>query len=77
MLHSVGEHIAECLARAAEARRRAEECLDPVAKENFADIARRWIFLADSYQFVERVDRFLTQKSEADPSPASGTKFLA
>lgn len=61
MLQTLSEHIAECFARADHAQRRADETRDPAIKANFDDIARRWIRLAESYQFVERVDRFLNE----------------
>jgi len=59
MLQKLSENIAECLAHAAKAERRADEATDSTIKREAADMADRWRRLAESYQFVERVNRFL------------------
>ena len=59
MLQALNPNVAECLARAKEAERRAAECRDPTAKADFASIAVRWVRLAESYQFIERVEQFI------------------
>ena len=61
MLQALNVHVADCLARAAEAQRRTVECLDPTAKADFMAIAARWVRLAESYQFIERVELFLAE----------------
>jgi hypothetical protein len=67
MIQSLGENIAECLAHAARAQRLSDEATDPAAKQEYADTARRWRGLAESYRFVERVEHFL-----ADIEPIGG-----
>jgi hypothetical protein len=59
MLQKLSDHVAECASHAVEAQRRADEVIDPATKREFADMADRWRRLADSYQFVERISRFL------------------
>jgi hypothetical protein len=59
MLQKLSDHVAECVSHAVEAQRRADEVIDPTTKREFADMADRWRRLADSYQFVERINRFL------------------
>ena len=58
MLFKLSEDIAECYRRAEEARQKAEETADPSIKSDFYDLERRWLFLAHSYQFTERLSRF-------------------
>lgn len=62
MLQKLNENIAECLARAADAQRRAEEATNATAKCEAADMADRWRRLAESYQFVDRIECFLNTK---------------
>jgi hypothetical protein len=65
MLQKLSDHVAECLARAADSERRAREANDPQLRQDLFDIARRWRHLAESYQFVESLDRFIVeQKSQ-------------
>jgi hypothetical protein len=58
MLFKLSEDIAECYRRAEEARQKAEETADPSIKSDFYDLERRWLFLAHSYQFTERLSEF-------------------
>jgi hypothetical protein len=43
--------ILECYRRAAEARRFADDAVNPFEKADFLDIERRWMSLAHSYEF--------------------------
>lgn len=61
MLQQLAENIRECLAHAAKARERADSEADPQWKADLLDLERRWLFLADSYQFVEQLERFLLE----------------
>jgi CheY-like chemotaxis protein len=74
MLHPLSENIRLCYERAAEARERAEETLDPKAKADFLTMEKRWLLLARSYQFGERLDDFTrenTHRAKLGPlSPA-------
>jgi hypothetical protein len=59
MLQKLGDHIANCLARAAEAERRAAEASDEAIRIDYEQRAKRWRHLASSYQFAESLDRFV------------------
>jgi hypothetical protein len=61
MLQRLSDHIANCLARAAEAKRRAEESTDPRSRADFLQLEECWNCLAQSYEFSERLERFLVQ----------------
>ena len=59
MLLKISQQIADCLAKAADARERAQTITDPSIKAMYFDLERRWMKLAESCRFVERADRFL------------------
>jgi hypothetical protein len=52
-----------CYERAAQAKERADAALFPKAKADFLNMERRWLRLARSAEFGERLDDF-TQESE-------------
>jgi hypothetical protein len=58
MLGNLSEQIRECLQHAEDCRRQAgaQTCLQ--LKEDFLDMERRWVFLARSYEFTERLANF-------------------
>ena len=58
MLENVSEAIKDCFQHAEYCRRRAAELVDPAAKQTFLDMEQRWLDLASSYQFSERLSRF-------------------
>jgi hypothetical protein len=62
MLQKLSDHVADCMARAAETERRAREMADSQLKTDLLDVARRWRHLAESYQFVDGLDRFLAEQ---------------
>jgi hypothetical protein len=59
VLLKISVQIADCLARAADARERAQAIAEPKIKAMYFDLENRWMTLAESYRFVERADRFL------------------
>ena len=59
MLQKLGDHIANCLARATEAERRAAEASDEAIRIDYEQRAKRWRHLASSYRFAESLDRFV------------------
>ena len=65
MLQKLGDHIANCLARAAEAERRAAEAPNEATRIDNEQMAKAWRHLASSYQFVENLERFLLDSEEA------------
>jgi len=62
MLAELSDHVAECIARAADTERRAREATDSQLRQDLFDIAKRWRHLAESYQFVESLDRFIVEQ---------------
>ena len=59
MRQKLSETIAECMAHAVAAQGRAADSIDPATKREFAASASRWRRLAESYQFLERIEVFL------------------
>jgi len=58
MLQSLSKDISECYLRAEQCKRLAEGALTPAAKKDFLDMERRWLSLARSYEFAERLSDF-------------------
>jgi diguanylate cyclase (GGDEF)-like protein/PAS domain S-box-containing protein len=56
MLQKLSEQVRACLECAADARHKAEGTADWVSRTNFLDIEKRWLALAQSYEFVESHD---------------------
>jgi hypothetical protein len=66
MLQKLSEQIADCYRYAADCRRKADAAIVPTEKREFLEIERRWVFLARSYEFTERLTDFTnTPKVEA------------
>jgi hypothetical protein len=59
MLQKLSHHIAACMDRAADCRRRAEQTTDPAMQADLLDMEARWTHLARSYEFVESLERFV------------------
>jgi len=66
MLRKVSGDIKDCLDRAAEARSRAEETIDPARKAELLRSELRWIRLARYFEFAESLDRFLLAPDAAN-----------
>ena len=61
MLQKLSDEGLECHERAAEARRKAEAADSPAWKAEFLDIERRWVALARSCAFAERLEDFTAE----------------
>ena len=61
MLQRLSEQIHTCLGRAAAAEQQADTSDDPMLKAEFSEIAKTWRHLAESYEFVESLQRFLLE----------------
>jgi hypothetical protein len=61
MLFKLSEQIRECYRHATEARQKADCAVTVEAKADFLDIERRWLLLARSYEFSERLKDFTTK----------------
>jgi hypothetical protein len=59
MLQKLSDRIKNCLDRAADAKRRADETADPSLKAEHLRLGRSWVRLARSYEFAESLERFL------------------
>ena len=59
MLTKLPHNVEECLRSATDCAERAERAVDPIAKQSFIDLATRWRAIAETYQYIERVDLFL------------------
>jgi|SRR5215467_10958781 hypothetical protein len=64
MLQGLGDHIANCLVRAADAERRASEATDAAIRADNQRMARAWRHIARSYEFIESLERFLLDASK-------------
>ena len=58
MLESVSEQIRECYDHAEECARKAAAQSDPGLKKDFLDMERRWLTLAKSFEFSQRLGDF-------------------
>jgi hypothetical protein len=58
MLNNLSQQIRECLRHAEDCARQAAAQGCPKLKADFLDMERRWLFLARSYEFTERVSDF-------------------
>jgi PAS domain S-box-containing protein len=58
MLQNLSDQVRLCYERAAEAKERADMMRDLEAKADFLNMERRWLLLARSYEFGERLDDF-------------------
>jgi predicted transcriptional regulator len=59
MLQKLSEEIRECLRHAEECRRRAKTALNPSAIQDYLEMEQRWLALARSYEFTERLSAFV------------------
>ena len=55
MLQKLSEEVSECQRRAREAKERANAATDPTVTSNYLDLERRWLLLAKSYEFTQRI----------------------
>ncbi len=61
MLSQSSKEAAECLWHAAECELQAERASDPLAKQSFLDLAARWRRIAATYEYIQRIDRFISR----------------
>ena len=65
-MQAFSEQIRECYRRVDDCARNAELTRDPNEKAAFLDMRNRWLLLAHSYEFLERLSRM----TDADTSPS-------
>jgi len=71
MLQNVSDHIANNLARAAEAERHAAEAAHEALRIDNERMAKTWRRLANTYEFVERLERCLLENDKRNGAPSS------
>jgi hypothetical protein len=62
MLLALSKPVAECVRRAEECGRRARTAIDASSIEHHLKMEQRWLLLARSHQFAERVERFIATR---------------
>jgi hypothetical protein len=73
MLNNLSEQIRNCYQHAEDCARKAAEQTDPRLKQDFLDLELRWLFLARSYGFTDRLTDFTSEnKRKADKLPRPG-----
>jgi len=68
------EEIAECYRHASHCRERARRAIDPETERDFLEVERRWLSLARSYEFAERLAAPVSsrkQQSLSNPDPVA------
>jgi hypothetical protein len=63
VLNQISDQIRECLQHAEECARKATTQTDPGLREDFLQLEKRWLGLARSIEFVERLDGFTKNRS--------------
>jgi hypothetical protein len=58
VLNNLSKQICECYRYAEDRARKAAAQTDPTIKADFLDSERRWLVLAQSYEFTERLIDF-------------------
>ncbi|MGB3744139.1 MAG: hypothetical protein WBD11_06360 [Xanthobacteraceae bacterium] len=58
MLNNLSGNIRECFQHAEDCARKAAAQTDPRVKQDFLDLEQRWLSLARSYEFTERISDF-------------------
>jgi hypothetical protein len=61
VLSKLSDDAADCLQHAAACELQAERAIDPGAKQSFIDLAARWRRVAETFDYIERVDRYLAR----------------
>ena len=57
MLQNLSEEIRECLRHAEECRLLSKAALSPAGIKGYLDMEERWLALARSYEFAERLSK--------------------
>jgi hypothetical protein len=63
-LENLDQQVRECLRRAEESAERAKRAPNPDIRRDFLEMEGRWLKLARSYQFLERLGSFATYNNE-------------
>jgi hypothetical protein len=75
VLNNLSEQIRECLEHAEDCACQAAAQTDPKLKQDFLDMERRWLALAQSYDFTQRLGDFSDEaKRRADNLYSDGQR---
>jgi len=69
MLNNLSEQIRNCFQHAEECVRKAAEQTDPQLKQDFLDLEKRWLLLARSFEFNERLSDFSDEMNRRSAKP--------
>ena len=70
VLNNLSEQIRDCLQHAEECARRAAAQTDPALRDDFLRLEKRWLELARSMEFAERLTDFSDEtRRNADKLP--------
>jgi hypothetical protein len=70
MLHNLSEQIRECHMHAEHCARQARVQIDPELKDAYLEMEQRWLMLARSYEFTQRLADFSDEtKRQVDKLP--------
>jgi len=58
MLQNLSEEIRECLRHAEHCKQLSKNALTPSAIKDYLQMEQRWLSLAHSYEFTERLSNF-------------------
>ncbi|MGB6538556.1 MAG: hypothetical protein WBF58_21650 [Xanthobacteraceae bacterium] len=58
MLQNLSAAVRECLEHAEDCARQAKVQGDPTLRQDFIDLEGRWLKLARSYEFTDRLESF-------------------
>ena len=72
MLQNLSKDIRECYLRAEECGRLAETARTPSAKADYLAMERRWLSLAHSYEFSQRLSNFTANFSKREHQKPRG-----
>jgi hypothetical protein len=64
MLENLGEQVLDCLRRAEEAAERAKYAPNPSVRRDLLEMERRWLKLAQGYQFLDQFGVFTTYNKQ-------------
>jgi hypothetical protein len=67
MLQKLSDDIRECYEHAEDCEHQAAQQSDPGLRQDFSDVARRWRFLAKSYETTEQITRWSPTKGRRVP----------
>ena len=69
MLKAVNPKARYCYERACEARERALQASNPLVRDDFFAAEKRWLRLAESYEFSGRLSHYLAQWPQSPMHP--------